>query len=390
MPQVRREEVHGALVANPDVIVIGGGAIGLSIAWRSRRRGLAVCVVDDARPGRASHASAGMIAPVSEAHFGEDDLLDLNLASAQSYPAFIAELEEAGRIETGYRRCGTVVVARDTDDNAALERLYRWQRELGLEVERLRGRECRAMEPALAPAIRGGILVGGDHQVDNRKLIEALAAACDASGVRRVQGEVAEVTKAGDRVTGIRTQAGDSLTSDWVVLAAGCWSSQLRGLAPEAVPPVRPVKGQLLLLRGPAGPPLIERNVRSLDIYIVARGDGRLVVGASVEELGFDRTPTAGALYELLRDAIEIVPGITEQVVLEIAVGLRPGSPDNAPLLGLGAMDGLAVATGHYRNGILLTPVTGETIAELLATGRVPELIAPFDPRRFASQPVPL
>jgi len=293
-------------------------------------------------------------------------------------------------------------VARDADDNAALEDLYQFQLRCGLEVERLRSRECRQLEPGLAPSIRGGVLAAGDHQVDNRALVEALLVACQRAGVRLVEGRVAELAVDGDRVTGVvlaagggppaarpapSRPAGETLPAGTVVLAAGCWSGGLGGLAAEALPPVRPVKGQLLYLRGPAGQPLCSRNVRGLEVYVVPRGDGRVVVGATVEEQGFDMTMTAGAVHDLLRAALELLPDAAELELAETVVGLRPGSPDNAPMLGPADPDGLVVATGHYRNGILLTPVTADAIAELLATGRVPEAIGPFSPGRFAAAP---
>jgi glycine oxidase len=367
-----------------DVVVVGGGAIGLAVAWRAAQAGMAVTVVDQA-PGRgASWAAAGMLAPVTEVHYGERQLLALNLAAAARWPSFAAELEEAAGQPVGYRPGGTLAVARDADDNAALEDLYQFQLRCGLEVERLRSRECRQLEPGLAPSIRGGVLAAGDHQVDNRALVEALLVACDRAGVRLVEGRVAELVVDADRVTGVVLAGGERLTAGTVVLAAGCWSGGVGGLAAEVLPPVRPVKGQLLYLHGPADRPLCTRNVRGLEVYVVPRGDGRVVVGATVEEQGFDTTVTAGAVHDLLRAALELLPDATELELAETVVGLRPGSPDNAPMLGRAGPDGLVVATGHYRNGILLTPVTADAIAELLASGRVPELIAPFGPERFA------
>jgi glycine oxidase len=369
-----------------DVVVVGGGVIGLGIAWRAALAGMTVTVVDEA-PGRgASWAAAGMLAPVTEVHYGERPLLALNLAAAARWPSFAAEVEEASGQPVGYRPGGTLAVARDADDNAALEDLYQFQLRCGLEVERLRSRECRQLEPGLAPSIRGGVLAAGDHQVDNRALVEALLVACQRSGVRLVSGRVAELSVDGDRVTGV-VAGGERVPSGVVVLAAGCWSGGVGGLAAEALPPVRPVKGQLLYLRGPAGQPLCSRNVRGLEVYVVPRGDGRVVVGATVEEQGFDTTMTAGAVHDLLRAALELLPDAAELELAETVVGLRPGSPDNAPMLGPAGPDGLVVATGHYRNGILLTPVTADAIAELLATGRVPEAIAPFGPGRFAAAP---
>jgi len=377
---------------SPDAVVVGGGVIGLGIAWRAALAGMAVTVVDEA-PGRgASWAAAGMLAPVTEVHYGERPLLSLNLAAAARWPAFAAEVEEASGLPVGYRPGGTLAVARDADDNAALEDLYQFQLRCGLEVERLRSRECRQLEPGLAPSIRGGILAAGDHQVDNRALVEALLVACQRAGVRMVRGRVAELAVEADRVTGVLLAGGgpvpspadgETLAAVVVVLAAGCWSGGLRGLAAEALPPVRPVKGQLLYLRGPADQPLCSRNVRGLEVYVVPRTDGRVVVGATIEEQGFDTTVTAGAVADLLRAALELLPDVAELELAETVVGLRPGSPDNAPMLGPAGPDGLVVATGHYRNGILLTPVTADAIAELLATGRAPEMIAPFAPGRF-------
>jgi glycine oxidase len=369
-----------------DAVVVGGGVIGLGIAWRATHAGMTVTVVDET-PGRgASWAAAGMLAPVTELHYGEDELLALNLASAARWPGFAAEVEEASGQPVGYRPGGTLAVARDADDNAALEDLYRFQLRCGLDVQRLRSRECRQLEPGLHPSIRGGVLAAGDHQVDNRALVLALLGACERAGVRMLAGRVAELATQDDRVTGVVLAGGEARSAGTVVLAAGCWSGGLGGLAAEALPPVRPVKGQLLYLRGPADQPLCSGNVRGLEVYVVPRGDGRVVVGATVEEQGFDTRVTAGSVHDLLRAAMELLPDAGELELLETVVGLRPGSPDNAPMLGPAGPEGLVVATGHYRNGILLTPVTADAVAELLATGQVPELIAPFGPGRFAGR----
>ncbi|HEX8133140.1 MAG TPA: glycine oxidase ThiO [Actinomycetes bacterium] len=366
-----------------DVVVVGGGVIGLGVAWRAAQAGMAVTVVDPA-PGRgASWAAAGMLAPVTEVHYGEQALLRFNLAAADRWPGFAAELEEAAGRQVGYRPCGTLTVARDTDDNAALEDLYRFQLRCGLQVERLRSRDCRRLEPGLAPSVRGGVLAPGDHQVDNRALAGALLAACERAGVRLLADRATGLRLDGERVTGVRLAGGASPAAATVVLAAGCWSRELGGLAAELLPPVRPVKGQLLHLRGPAADPLCRRNVRGLEVYVVPRADGRVVVGATVEEQGFDTRVTAGAVHDLLRAALELLPDVAELELVETVAGLRPGSPDNAPLLGAAGVDGLVVATGHYRNGILLAPVTAEAVAELLATGRVPAAIAPFSPARL-------
>jgi glycine oxidase len=380
--------------APPDVVIVGGGLIGLSIAWRAAGLGLRVQVVDP-EPGRAaSYAAAGMLAPVTEAHYNEERLLGLNLASSRRYPEFVGELEEESGLSTGYRQTGTLVVALDGDDLAALAELYAFQRSLDLAVEQLSGRECRRMEPLLAPGTRGALLVAGDHQVDNRRLTAALLRAVELRGVTLRRDRVSGVTTAHGRVTGVRTAGGTVIAAGEVVLAAGCWSGTIQGLPPEVVPPVRPVKGQTVRLRIPAAfAPFLSRNVRGLvkgtHVYLVPRADGELVIGATQEEMGYDTQVTAGGVYELLRDARELVPAITELPLVETHAGLRPGTPDNAPLLGPSAVSGLVLATGHFRNGVLLTPVTADVIATYLAEGVLPDLARPFSPDRFAVHEVP-
>jgi glycine oxidase len=366
-----------------DIVVIGGGAIGLAIAWQATKRGLDVVVVDESPGMAASWAAAGMLPPVTEVHFGEEGTLALNLASNSMYPEFIAELEADSGRSAGYVRCGTLAVAQDSDDNAVLDEIYRFQQELGLDVQRLKGRECRALEPGLAPNVRGGLLVEGDHQVDNRALVEALLVACQNVGVTLVADRVVRVIVEGDRATGVELAACGAISANEVVLAAGCWSGSIDGIPDEFRPPVRPVKGQLLHLRGPADQPIATRNIRGGDVYIVPRGDGRLVVGATVEEQGYDTTVTAGGVMTLLRGAWEVLPGTQELELVETVAGLRPGSPDNAPMIGPSGLDGLVIATGHYRFGILLTPITARAIVQLLDEGTVPEEVAAFSPQRF-------
>jgi glycine oxidase len=376
------------VLSAPDVVFIGGGLIGLATAWRAATVGLSTVVVDP-QPGRAaSHAAAGMLAPVTEVRPGEEELLRLNLASAERYPSFVAELEEATGIDPGYWPCGTVAVARDGDDMAALDDLYVFQRELGLAAERLTRTGCRELEPALSPGVRGGYLVPGDHQIDNRALVRALMAACERAGVELRRGTVRAVQECRGAAPVVRLDTGDAVAAGTVVLCAGCWSAGIPGLVHEAAPPVRPVKGQLVHLVSRSAAPLLEHTVRGAELYVVPRRDGRVVVGATVEEQGFDRAATAGAVLALLRDAHELVPEIAELELVEIAVGLRPGSPDNAPIIGRTSMEGLVVATGHYRSGVLLTPVTADSVVELLVHGAVPEIIAPFSPERFARERV--
>ena len=369
-----------------DVAVIGGGAIGLSIAWRIATTGLAVTVCDP-DPGRgASWAAAGMLAPVSEVHYGEEALLALNLDSARRWPSFAATLEAASGADVGLRTEGTLIVAHDDDDLRAIDELARFQGELGLAVERLRARDCRALEPLLHPRVRGGLLVSDDHQVDNRRLVAALLVAAERAGVTLRREPVVDVDIPDGRATAVRLENGDRLAAGAIVVAAGCWSSTLR-LPPAVVPPVRPVKGQIVRLRSDPG--WLGRPVRGLahgsSVYLVPRAGGEVVVGATVEELGFDTRVTAGAAYELLRTAVDVVPGVAELELVETTAGLRPGTPDNAPVLGPTAVEGLILATGHFRNGVLLTPVTADSICSLVADGVLPAVARPFTLDRFHS-----
>ena len=372
-----------------DVLVIGGGIIGLVTAWRAAQRGFTTAVVDPEPGGGAAQVAAGMLAAVTELHYGEQTLLGLNLASARRYPDFAAELTDVTGHDLGYRRCGTLAVALDADDRAHLRELHALQRQSGLDSEWLSGRECRRLEPMLAPGVRGGLRVDGDHQIDPRRLTGALLAACERVGVvfHRAWAERVDVVR--DRATGVTTTDGTALTADQVVLAAGSLSGRLAGVPDAVLPPVRPVKGQVLRLTVPQRyAPFLSRTVRAVvrgtRYTWLPRENGELVVGATSEELGWDTTVTAGGVYELLRDAHELVPGITELPLTETRAGLRPGSPDNAPLLGPTELAGLSLATGHYRNGVLLTPVTGDAMAHVLATGELPEEARAFTPRRFS------
>lgn len=379
--------------ASSDVLIIGGGLIGLATAWRTAARGLSVTLCDPAPGANASFAAAGMLTPVTELHYGEETLLGLNLASAKRYPSFVAELREAsGGLNPGYTEAGTLVVAFDADDREVLSELHVFQQSLGLKAEWLNGREARRLEPMLAPAVRGGLLVSGDHQVDNRMLLAALFAALERDpNATIVRTKVAELTvsAAGDRATGVILEDGTALSADQIVLSAGCWSGQIAGIPAELLPPVRPIKGQILRLAVPdVFRPFLSRTVRYVvrnnHAYLVPREHGELVLGATVEEQDYDTAVTAGGVYELLRDARELVPGITELPLIESRAALRPGTPDNAPLIGPTALPGLLYATGHYRHGVLLTPATADGVAEILATGAVPEALAPFSPQRFA------
>ena len=353
---------------NFDAVVVGGGVIGLCSAWRAAERGADVAIVERGDPGAgATRVAAGMLAPVGELSFGEPELLELTLAAAEAYPSFVAELEAAAGVEIGYKRLGALHVALDRDEAEQLRRVHGLQRSLGLEAEWLPPRRCRELEPGLNPSFNGGVFAPREAAVDPRRITTALLAALRSSGVDLLGGTtVQEGLFEGRRLTGVRTDSGTELSAASVVLASGAWSGEASWLPPAARPPVRPVKGQVLELGAIGGPPPCERILASERVYMVPRDDGRLIVGATVEERGFETAVTAGGVHELLREAYRLLPEVAEMELLGAIAGLRPGTPDNLPLVGPGEIEGLILATGHYRNGILLAPHTAEAVAGLL------------------------
>jgi glycine oxidase len=349
-----------------DALIVGAGVIGLACAWRAATRGLDVLVLERARPGAgASDVAAGMLAPVAEATWGEEMLLDLALESHRLWPRFAAELAEGADREIGFLGLGALHVALDRDEAAELRRRFALMGSLDLAAEWLLPRSCRELEPGLG-AVAGGVLAPHEAAVDPRALVAALATAFESAGGRIEAAEVDGSILESGRLAGVRTADGRRHRAAATVLAAGAWSSA-DWLPAAARPPIRPVKGQILTLRGPADEPVCERIVVTERVYLVPRGDGRLVVGATVEERGFDLRVTAGGVHELLREAYRALPDVAELELVETAAGLRPATPDNLPLIGPGTIDGLVLATGHYRNGILLAPITAERVLALLA-----------------------
>lgn len=345
------------------VAIVGGGVIGLAIAWRCVQRGHEVRVYDPAPGSGATGVAAGMLAPTGEARFGEEPLHRLLLAAAARWPGFAAELASASHSDLSYRNDGTVLVAGTDDDLRAVRRLVDFHRRSGLPVQPLTAAEVRDREPLLSPRVRGGAFLPGDGQVDPRRVARALLAALP-------EGTVATTTPA-------------DLNADLTVLAAGHATAALvPGL------PVRPVKGQIARLRGDGLTHVIRGQFANRSVYIVPRADGEVVVGATEEERGTDTTVTAGGVLDLLRPAVALVPALAEYELVETAAGLRPGTPDNAPLVGEVA-PGTVVATGHYRDGVLLAPVTADAIVALLDTGELPELFRPFSPHRFSAEVSP-
>ena len=373
-----------------DVVVVGGGVVGLAVAWRARRRGLSVLVVERDRVGAgASGVAAGMLAPVTEADFGEDRAIALNLAGLERWPAFAADLGERSGVDTGFRRSGALVVAADRDDAESLHRLAGLHRSLGLSARTLSGREARRLEPGLSPRVPAAIEAPQEGHVDPGAVVAGLRAALEAEG-----GELREGTDVGrvslaERaalVEGVVLADGTTVAAGQVVLAGGAWSTRIGGLPPGEAPPVRPVKGQILSLSSAGGEPLAERLIRTPRCYVVSRADGRAVIGATTEERGFDVRATAGGVHHLLEAAREVLPNVGELDFVAARAGLRPGTPDNAPVVGRGQVEGLVWATGHGRNGVLLAPITGEAVTALLCEEEPPDELAPFGPARFGGR----
>ena len=382
----------GVLLAEiADVVIAGGGVIGTAIAWRAAAAGLDVVLVDPEVGDAASLVAAGMLAPASEALFGEGALLRLNLLAVRRFGPFAAELEEASGHQVGLRREGTLAVAYDPGDYAALIRLTAFRRSAGLDAEELDRRACRKLEPFLAPDVHGGVLFAGDWSVDNRRYAAALGEAARAAKVRCVRDRVLSVRVRDGQARGVRLASGHDIDSAQVAVAAGCWSGTVGGLPDALRTVVRPVKGQLLQLRHPAGVPsvishTIRAIVRGTDVYLVPRADGELIVGATQEERGPDQTVTAGAVHDLLHDAMSVLPVTSELNLAETCAGLRPGTPDNGPVVGRCGPAGLLMAAGHYRNGILMSPVTAEAAVALLVGQAPAREWEPFTPQRFTGQ----
>ncbi len=352
---------------NDSVAVVGGGVIGLSCAWRAAAAGFDVIVHDPVPARGASHVAGGMLAPVTEAVPGEEDVLELGSSALLRWPDFAAELAAAAGRDPGLRTEGTVVVAHDPADRAELDRLGDHLARLGREVSVLRGRELHRAEPALGPAVRHGRSVPGDLAVDNRALLDALLAACRRAGVR------------------MRFERCEALpVADVVVLAGGALGARLHPVLRDAV---RPVKGEILRLRARRGTlPPPSRTVRAVvggrQCYAVPRDGGRVVLGATQHEVGFDDVVTAGGVRMLLDDAERVLPAVAEYALEETSAGLRPGSPDNLPLIGE-LEPGVLAATGHHRNGILLAPLTADAVLALLRGTPVPPEARPADPARL-------
>lgn len=369
-----------------DVVIIGAGVIGLSIAWRLAQKGMRVVIADPNPLGGASWVAAGMLAPVSEANYGEQNLVGLGLTSLQRYPCFVKELQDFSQMEVGYIPSGTLEVALDINDKAEIEFLHSFRSQLGLETKFLDSTATRKVEPLLAPGVQASVSIEQEHQIDNRLLCKALAKAAYLAGVYFYKASIAKVDLDEKNILkGVVTSKGIKISSPNVVIAAGAWSKDIKGVTPQL--PIYPIKGQTLrvrLLEPSVGFQSIIRGlVKGHHVYMVPRKNGEIIIGATVEDKGFDTSITIEGLYELLRNITSLLPSISEAIIEENLSGLRPGSPNNAPILGSFVTKGLFAATGHYRNGILLTPVTSDALSDCVIDQVDPSYIENFSPNRF-------
>lgn len=370
--------------ATADVVVVGAGVIGCAVARELAGRGLAVTVVERDSPGRrATWAAAGMLSPLGEAREG-GPFLELADESLRRYASFVEALREETSIDVEYHANGKLYVSLSEEDED-LRSLTASPLAGRFDVRALSSEEARRLEPGLSSAIRTAVLVGRDHRVNNRLLAQALLASATAAGVTFRSGSpVAAVEIRNDRIRGVRLMSGERVEADRVIIAAGAWSGSLAGL-PRPVP-VRPVKGQMFAVAGgPAGGRGVPGHVIfAARCYIIPRRDGRILVGATEEEAGFCKGPTPRGLASLMQASMELVPRIGELPLVETWFGFRPGTPDDLPILGSDpGVDGLLYATGHYRNGILLAPITAACIADLVLGTTPPVPLQPFGIERF-------
>lgn len=363
------------------VLIVGAGIVGLGIGWQLARQGIQVCVVDAHEAGHgASSAAAGMLAATAEVNFEEDALLELNHLSASMYPAFVELLEQESGEHVDFRTFGSLVIGLDRDDTEALQRLLHYQHSKHLPAELLSGEQARELEPALAPGVHSAVWCAHDHQVDPVRLIVALCAALRAAGgTLREHAPVERLWVEQGRCVGVQLEGGERLEAERVVVAAGAWTRGIGGVERRQLPRIRPVRGQMLAL-DMEDAPLCTRVIRAPDAYMVPRSNGELIIGATMEERGFDGRQTAGGLFELLRGAWETMPGIYDLPWLRSWTGFRPMSLRNEPVLGVSPhIRDLWFATGHGRNGVLLAPVTAVHMTTSLIKGALHESLQRFE-----------
>jgi glycine oxidase len=372
-------------VASPrEIVVVGAGIVGCSIAYELARRGAAVVVIDDRAPGMgATQASAGILAPFIEAR-DEGPLLDLTARSLKLFDEFISRLRSASRNPVAYERNGTLDVAVDPDSLSALQRTHRHLAQRGVESDLLEAGRLHQCEPHLSSSALGGLLIPGHGFVAASELTRALVAAAQRCGVTfRSSGRVVRITRERDRLLcQVAESSAQSLQGDTVVIAAGSWAGDIRidGIAHAL--PVRPIRGQLLHLRWQGQP--LRRILWSERCYIVPWQNGTVLVGATEEDAGFDERTTLAGIQDLIDAACELLPHAWTASLLAAKVGLRPGTPDHIPIIGWSSVvPNLMYATGHFRNGILLAPLTAELVARAILDGDADPMLEVTRPQRF-------
>lgn len=365
------------------IAIIGGGIIGLGIGWQLIRRGAKVTIFEKGRIGReASWVAGGMLAPYAEAGFEEIKLMRFGEQSLKLYPKLLDELSEDAEAVPALDKCGTLMAGIDRDDTEYLKRLYDFRKELDLSVELFTGTEAREREPLLSPNVVSGIWLPDDAQIDNRKLLKALEKGFkQLGGTIKEQMKITKVNIEENSVTSVVTED-EEYSVDQVVVAAGCWSQQIGGIPDQYLPPIRPEKGQIITLKKTDDCPL-QGIVRSPRMYMVPKEDGTIRLGATAEEKGFDKRPTAGAQKELLEHGWEMIPSIFDLPLIEMIAGLRPAGKDHRPIIGESDISDLYYATGHYRHGIMLMPLTVYALVDEILDGEVSEWSKPFRPQRF-------
>lgn len=370
-----------------DVIVVGGGVIGLATAWELQRRGRDVLVLEKDGPGAgASQAAGGMLGPIAEAQIEEPELITIGLDSLRRYPAFVAELEKASGRSCGYRTEGTILVAVNRDHQAEQEHLAETFRQRDLKATLITAEQVLEMEPNVSHRVLSGLYIQDDLRVDPRALVDCLVESFRSAGGRLETGRtVREIRASHGKIDAVVTDDGTEYRAGQVLAAAGAWTwRDVKMPVPD--PGLRPVKGQLLRLRGEE---LLRHVVRSPDIYLIPQTGGELLVGATMEEQGFDLAPTAGAALDLLRFGWQVLPGIYELEFVEMSVGPRPAVDDHLPVLGPTEIEGLHLAVAHFRKGILLAPATATYLADWMLSGERPGAMEPFGADRLATEPKP-
>ena len=377
----------GASSNSSRIIIVGGGVIGLSIAWRLARENTRdeILLLDANRAGEGtSRVSAGMIAPIAEAGFEDPHFIKFARLSRERYRAFVSEVSRDADMSVVLGEEGSIIAAIHRDDVEAMRRVYEHRRHADLPVEWLTGSEAREMEPTLTPRVSAAMWIAYDGQVNPRALLPALVRACNRRGVEvRESARVQRIIINDETVAGVELD-GETISAATVVVCAGAWSGTIEGMPADVVPQVRPIRGQILRLTRTADFAM-KHVVRGPRAYLLPKDDGTVVVGATQEEAGFDATPTAGGIKTILENAWEMVPSIYDLPIERVEVGLRPGTRDHLPLVGATRIHGLIMATGHFRHGILFAPTTADAVCRGILTGEFGEDVAAFAPDRFAS-----